>query len=117
MFSWLPRQRARIEHIDAEAEALICYYGAGAYSEARRRELEASSDAIAEDWDRVALMVARKTEGRAVRQTRERQATDRPERQATRATRADPIDELKRMIGGEEMAPPCRCQRPSPGSE
>jgi hypothetical protein len=65
MFSWLSRPRARIEHIDAEAEALIAYFGAEAYSEARRRECEASSDAIAEDWDRVALMVARKTEGRA----------------------------------------------------
>ena len=65
MFSWLPRQRARIEHIDAEAEALIGYFGVEAYCEARRRELEASSDAIAEDWGRVALMVARKTEGRA----------------------------------------------------
>jgi hypothetical protein len=65
MFSWLPRKRARIEHIDAEAEALIGYYGADAYSEARRREHEASSDAIGKDWDRVALMIARKTEGLA----------------------------------------------------
>ena len=30
-----------------------------------RRKHEASSDAIAKDWDRVALMIARKTEGLA----------------------------------------------------
>jgi hypothetical protein len=65
MFWWSPRRRVRIEHIDAEAEALIGYFGLEAYSEARRREREASSDAIAEDWDRVALMVARNTEGQA----------------------------------------------------
>jgi hypothetical protein len=64
-FSWLSRQRARIEHIDAEAEALIGYFGVEAYSEARRREFEASSDVIAEDWGRVAVLVARKAEGRA----------------------------------------------------
>src|SRR5208337_3749722 len=58
---WPPRRRARIESIDAEADALIRDLGAAAYSEARRREYEASSDAIAKDWDRVALAVARKT--------------------------------------------------------
>jgi hypothetical protein len=91
MLSWLSRQRARIEHIDAEAEALIGYYGAEAYSAARRRELEASSDAIAEDWDRVALMVARKTEGRATEANPQ-----------FRRSKVDPIDELKRIIGALE---------------
>jgi len=88
MFSWSPRQRVRIEHIDAEAEALINHFGVEAYSEARRREREASSDAIAEDWDRVALMVARKTEGRA-------QST--PEREP--ASKVDQIEELMRIVG------------------
>ncbi len=60
MLSWLPRKRARIQNIEAEAEALIGYFGIAALSEARRRELEASSDAIAEDWGRVALAVAEK---------------------------------------------------------
>ena len=60
MLSWLPRRRARIEGIDAEAEALIHDFREEAYSEARRREHEASSDAIANDWDRVALAVAHK---------------------------------------------------------
>jgi hypothetical protein len=44
MFSSSPRQGVRIEHIDAEAERLISYFGVEAYAEARRREYE-SSDA------------------------------------------------------------------------
>jgi len=61
MLWWLPRRRARIIAIDAEAEALISELGAHAYAEARRRETEASSDAIARDWDRVAQALAQKT--------------------------------------------------------
>ena len=64
MFSSSPRQRLRIEHIDAEAEALIGYFGVEAYCEARRRERGASSEAIARDWGRVARAVARKTKRR-----------------------------------------------------
>ncbi len=59
MLSWLPHRRARIERIDMEAEALIGVFGEAAYSEARRREDEASSDKIARDWGLVALAVAR----------------------------------------------------------
>ncbi len=61
MLSWLPRRRARIERLDAEAEALIRDFGIAAYSEARRREREASSDPIAQDWGLVAAAVAQKT--------------------------------------------------------
>ena len=42
MLSWLRRRRARIERIEAEAEALIRNLGDWAYSEARRWEHEAS---------------------------------------------------------------------------
>ena len=56
---WLPRRRARIKRLDAEAEALICELGVDAYAEARHREYEASSDAIARDWARVAVAVAK----------------------------------------------------------
>src|SRR5208283_101763 len=61
MLSWVLRRRARIERIDseAEAEALIRDFGEAAYDEARRREHEASSDAIATDWGFIALAVAR----------------------------------------------------------
>jgi len=64
VLSWLPRRRARMERIEAEAETLIRDLGFAAYSEARRREREASSDAIAKDWGFVALAVARLFGGR-----------------------------------------------------
>lgn len=64
MSTWAPSRRARIERIEAEAEALIRDLGDQAYQEARRREHEASSDAIAEDWALVAQAVARKTGSR-----------------------------------------------------
>jgi hypothetical protein len=49
MLWWLPRPRARIKRLDAQAEALICELGVDAYAEARRKEFEASSDRIAGD--------------------------------------------------------------------
>ena len=61
MLPWLARRRARILRVEAEAEAMIHDLGHRAFSEARRREREASSDEIAEDWARVALAVARMT--------------------------------------------------------
>jgi len=64
MTTWAPSRRARMERIDAEAEALIRDLGDCAYQEARRREHEASSDAIAEDWALIAKAVARKTGSR-----------------------------------------------------
>jgi hypothetical protein len=53
-----------MERTDAEADALIRDLGDRAYQEARRREHEASSDAIAEDWALVAKAIARKTGSR-----------------------------------------------------
>ena len=53
-----------MERIDDEADALIRELGDQAYQEARRREHEASSDAIAEDWALVARAIARKTGSR-----------------------------------------------------
>ena len=73
MFWWLPRRRARIKRLDAEAEALICELGVDAYPEARRKEHEASSDIIAKDWGRVALVVAKRA-GLDVVHTRPRDA-------------------------------------------
>lgn len=63
MFMRLRRAPATIGRLDAEAEALLHAFGVGAYSEARRREREASSDAIAADWSQVALKVARLAAG------------------------------------------------------
>jgi hypothetical protein len=64
MNTWAPSKRARNERIDAEADALIRDLGDRAYQEARRREHEASSDAIAEDWALIAKAIARKTGSR-----------------------------------------------------
>ena len=61
MTTWAPSKRARSERIEAEADGLIRDLGDRAYQEARRREHEASSDAIAEDWALVAKAIARKT--------------------------------------------------------
>lgn len=65
MQSWLLRRRARIAHTDAHAEALIRDFSEQAYSEALRRELEASSNETAKNWSRVALAIARKMGRRA----------------------------------------------------
>src|SRR5580692_5984687 len=64
MTTWAPSKRARSERIEAEADGLIRDLGNCAYQEARRREHEASSDAIAEDWALVAKAIARKTGSR-----------------------------------------------------
>jgi hypothetical protein len=64
MTTWAPSKRARSERIEAEADALIRELEDCAYQEARRREHEASSDAIAEDWALVAKTIARKTGSR-----------------------------------------------------
>ena len=61
MTTWAPSKRARSERIEAEADGLIRDLGDCAYQEARRREHEASSDEIAEDWALVAKAIARKT--------------------------------------------------------
>jgi hypothetical protein len=59
-----PHRRARVEPIEAAAEALIRDLGYAAYHEARRRERGASSDAIADDWALVARAIVRKTGSR-----------------------------------------------------
>ena len=61
MLAWLLWQLERIERIRAAAGALMDEFGDEAYAEARRREREADRDETAEDWRRVALVVARRT--------------------------------------------------------
>ena len=106
MLSWLARRRATIARIDAEAEALIHGFGDRTYSEARRREREASSEAIVRDRGRVALAVARKTGKRVGLDTASRMALDAdfsPEQNRTEPPHqpleeTDPLDELMRII-------------------
>ena len=59
--SWLRLRREQAERIELEADALIEAFGRDAYGEARWREQTASSDFMADEWSRVALVVARKT--------------------------------------------------------
>jgi hypothetical protein len=99
MLSWLPHRRARIERIDAEAEALIGDYGAAAYSEARRREDEASSEEIAQDWGLVALAVARQIGGREDVDPLVRLATNAvliPDREKSASREPPSLSELRR---------------------
>jgi len=119
MLSWLARRRARIERIEAEAEALIRNLGDWAYSEARRREHEASSDAIAKDWSRVALAVARKTGKRVGLDAGTRVSTDADfsprENEAasiepSQHAKTDPIEELARIVVENSTRPSFRLQ-------
>ncbi len=119
MLSWLARRRARIERIQAEAEALIRDLGDWAYSEARRREHEASSDAIAKDWSRVALTIARKTGKRvgldaATRMSMNANFSIGEERVASYGHvplgETDPIEELARIVSEMPMRPLFRLQ-------
>jgi len=68
VLQWLRRLQDARRLAQADAEALIRDRGAGAYSEARQREYEASSDAheassdtMVKHWRRVALAIAKKT--------------------------------------------------------
>ena len=61
MLAWLLWQLERIERIRAAADALMDEFGDEAYTEARRRERETDRDEMADDWRRVALVVARRT--------------------------------------------------------
>ena len=70
--------------------------GTDAYSEARWREHDASCDAMAKDWNRVALAVARKTGKRVGLDTSARMAWDG--RVLSRDLRS--LDELRRTIYG-----------------
>ena len=76
MVSWLRRHPERAERIDAAAEGLIRDLGVYGYSEARQREREASSIAMAREWNRVALAIARKTRRRVGFDTATRMASE-----------------------------------------
>jgi hypothetical protein len=61
MLAWLLWQLEKIERIRSAACALMSEFGDAAYAEARRRESAADRGEAAEDWRRVALVVARRT--------------------------------------------------------
>lgn len=61
MLGWLRRRRERVERIEAEAEDLVRLLDNDAYGEARWREQTASSSAMAQEWNLIALAIARQT--------------------------------------------------------
>jgi hypothetical protein len=110
MLAWLTYRRARIERIDAEAEALIHDFGGAAYSEARQREHEASSPGIAKDWSRVAVAVAQKTSKRVGLDTSTRMAIEadlsvdgggNPQPKPHEYSEIGQIEELNRILGAK----------------
>jgi hypothetical protein len=64
MFAWLLWRLDQLERLHAVARAMMGEFGDGAYSEARRREREAQSEARARDWRRIASIVARRASRR-----------------------------------------------------
>jgi hypothetical protein len=118
MLSWLRRRRERAERIDAEADALISAFGDSAYSEARCREREASSDEMEREWSRVALAIARKAGRRIGLDTATRMAMDADfsirddatELETAPLDDTDPLDELMRIVSEARVQPPYRIQ-------
>ena len=107
MLSWIRRQRDKIERIDVEADALIHNLGVGAYSAARRRAHEATTEAMARHWRRVALAIARKTGRRVGLDTSTRTVTDadltaegNPGSHSRPLSDVDPLDELMHLVPG-----------------
>jgi len=109
MRRWLRRRRERSERIETEADELARLLGDDAYSEARWREHTASSSASAQEWNLIALAIARHT-GRRIgldlstrmamnavfapdREPRERKPRPRSE--------AAPLDEMKRVFAAK----------------
>jgi hypothetical protein len=83
--------------MDAEAEALIGYFGVEAYCEARQRERGASSEAIARDWGRVARAVTRKTKRRIGLNT--------GTRMGTHISATEAIPQIRRSSPGRSTRP------------
>ncbi len=108
MLGWLRRRRETAERIDAQAEALMRRYAIRAYAEARRRECAAKTKVEAQNWSRVALMIAHKTGKRVGLDTSTRMASDaifayshlEPSVSSPRAhnPELDPLDELGRFV-------------------
>ena len=76
MRSWLRRRGETAKRIEAEADVLVRDFGTQAYSVARRREQEASSHRMTQEWNRIALAVAQKTHRRMGLDTGTRMAMD-----------------------------------------
>jgi hypothetical protein len=108
ILSWLRRGRERAARVEADVTMLVSELGEDAYSEARLMERRGKSANERRHWREVSQALARKTGKRIGLDTATRMALGadfegrgnsepvRPE-----PKKVDPIDELKRLIGGE----------------
>ena len=125
MLSWLRRRREQTERIEAEADALISNLGDGAYSEARRRARESSSDEMEREWSRVGLAIARKTGKSVGLDMATRMAMDADfsirDEESTPINEpledTDPLDDLMRIVSETPARPPYRIQFVGDGAE
>jgi hypothetical protein len=118
MLSCVRRQRDKIERIEAEADTLIHSLDVAAYSAARRRKHEASSETKARQWR--TSRSGRHAQERQARWPRAstRIATDAdltPEGDPGVSSRplpdSDPLDELQRLVHNA-MTRPDRAPKP-----
>src|SRR5271166_5537150 len=105
MRRWLRRRWERVDRVEGEADELVRLLGDDAYSEARWREHTASSSAMAQEWNLVALAIARQTGRRIGLDLSTRMAMNavfvpdrEPDRCRPRPSELDPVDELKRIV-------------------
>jgi hypothetical protein len=107
MRGWLRRRRERAARIEAEAEELIRLLGGDAYGEARWREQVASSRAMAQEWNLIALAIGRQAGRRLGLNVSTRMAMNAvfaPDREPTERkpprshSELAPSDELKRIL-------------------
>jgi len=112
--TWLRRLRERSERIEFQAEALLYEFRGEAYSEARRRRDEASSEADSQEWDCVALAIARKIGFRALAQKDQDQLRPKGETKEARKSQTDSTPRLVEKLNRVEVEEPCRLPpRPS----
>ena len=111
MRAWLRERRERAERIEDEAGELIRLLGDDAYAEARWREHMASSRASAQEWNLIALAIARQTGRRIGLDLSTRMAMDAvfaPDREPDGcgpppAAARDPVDALKRIVSAKSQ--------------
>ncbi len=111
MRRWLRRRWERADRVEGEADELVRLLGDDAYSEARWREHTASSRASAQEWNLVALAIARQTGRRIGLDLSTQMAMNAvfvPDREPDRwrqrpSPERDPVDELKRIVSAKSQ--------------
>jgi hypothetical protein len=111
MRRWLRRRWERADRVEGEADELVRLLGDDAYSEARWREHTASSRASAQEWNLVALAIARQTGRRIGLDLSTQMAMNAvfvPDREPDRwrqrpSPERDPVDEVKRIVSAKSQ--------------